>query len=817
MVTVYTEKFDVGIKIAAALQGFDVGGIHVTLDNIEKVIDKVKSAIKKNGYIKIRYKGEEYAITWGQGHMYGLYQAKDYDPEYAKWSAMPLPFFPEEYKLKVRDGIDYATKKPTGKPDPWTVAQLKIVKNLFKESDYAISATDDDREGHLIFAYVYEMLGVNVPYKRLTINSMTKEGFVTAFDNLKDSSEVHSIEQAGRGRNVADWVVGANLSAAMTLKFSKGPTLTVGRVQTPTLAMLVKRELEIKNFKSHPFWTVEGNFSDQNGQQFVGKHEKTQIENKGEAEKILDRASKASYCTVEKYEEKKVSKDVPLLYNLTTLSMDANEKYGMTAQQVLNIAQELYMAGYLTYPRTSSQYLTDDMVNDVDEVLDMLKTIPEYKAMISPVKKREHTKRHFDSSKVQAHFAIIPTNSKPSSLSDPQKKIYDLCARSLIRTIYKPAKVLNVSLVIDANGEKFKSSGSTIEDAQWMIAGDNSKETVIPKLNIGDHVTGEFSLKEGKTEPPKRYTDKTLLSALRTAGKQVEDDELREIMMQETEGGIGTEATRAGIIDNVVNRFCERKGKSIIPKQIGIDLISRLPVEDLKSPVLTAKFEQKLNLIAEGKYFFEDFLEEIEEKTEEWCNEIMSSEETTKIGEQSGAEDTGLKCPVCGGRVLKFSWGVCCEHRSKDDDGCKFAVGYTISGAKITDKDIKKLITDHRTGFIEGFKKKDGSSTFGACLELRDDGSVGFTWDLPYKCPVCGKQMQISSKSWGCSGWKEGCKFTIWNTTAGKKISDKDKIKLIEKGATDLIDGFISSKGKEFSAYLILKDGKVTFEFLPRK
>ena len=448
----------------------------------------------------------------------------------------------------------------------------------------------------------------------------------------------------------------------------------------------------------------------------------------------------------------------------------------------------------------------------------MLETMPEYKDMIAPVKKREHTKRHFDSSKVQAHFAIIPTNSKPNKLTAEQGKIYDLCARSLIRTIYKPAEVMNVSLVVSADGEIFKSAGLTIVDPQWMVAGNDSKETIIPKLNKGDHVSGTFSLKEGKTEPPKRYTDKTLLSALRTAGKQVEDDELREIMIKETEGGIGTEATRAGIIDNVVTRFCERKGKSIIPKQIGIDLISRLPVEDLKSPVLTAMFEQKLNLIAEGKYLFPTFLEEIEEKTEEWCKGIMSAEDNAKIGEKSGVEYTDMKCPLCGDRLVKISWGYACEHREKKNTGtCNFCIGYNISGVTLTDKQVRKLLTEHRTDFIEGFSKKDESGKFGACLEIRDDGHVGFTWDLPYKCPVCGKQMQVSSKSWGCSGWKDGCKFTIWNVTAGKKLSDKDKIRLIEKGSTDVIDGFVSQKGKEFSAYLTIKDGKVVFEFLPRK
>lgn len=821
MITVYTEKFDVGANIAAALSGFDVDGTHVDMSNLKKVVDKIKSPCKKRGYIKINYKGEEYAITWGQGHMYSLFQAKDYDSEYAKWSSLPIPYFPAEFKLKIREGRDPKTMKSTGKPDAWTERQLSVVQSLFEDSDYVISATDDDREGQLIFAYVYEMLDVNVPYKRLSISSNTEQGIKDAFDNLKDSSEVKAIETAGRGRNLADWIVGANLTAAATLKFGSGQLLSLGRVQTPTLAILVKRELEIKNFKSHPFWNVIADFTTQNNEKYIGKYEKQQIEDKKEADDILKALQSSPEGTIESCKSEKSEKEVPLLYNLTMLSMDANEHYGLTAQETLDTAQELYMAGYLTYPRTSSQCLTDDMKDTVNEVLSILSTFPEYKPLIDavPKDKRNYTKRHFNTNNVHSHFAIIPTNSKPSSLTDKQKKIYDLCARSLIRIIYKPAIIQKTTIITDVNGYKFKSTGSVIEDAQWLSVNISSNnDTILPDVKEGESVTGEYSLKEGKTEPPKRYTDKTLLGVLRTAGKEVEDEELRKIMIDKCEGGIGTEATRAGIIDTVVARYCTRKGKTIIPTEAGMKLIEILPVEDLKSPIMTAQFEDMLNDIANGDMHLDDFINKIESNTRKWCEEIQNST-SNKIsnGNNGTSTETSCNCPKCGQPMKKFKWGWCCSNFSKDTtkpNACSFAISYVINGATLTDKDIEALITDKRTRYINGFKKKDSSETYSAFLILKDDCSLGFTWNLPYNCPICGKPLAASAKAWSCTGYKEGCKFAIWNTIAGKKISDKDKIDLLTKGKTKLISGFQSKSGKSFDAILVMKEDKtISFEF----
>ncbi len=820
MITVYTEKFSVGAKIAAALSDYEVNGKTVNMDNVDKVIDSIKSTCKKRGFIEVSYKGEDYAVTWGQGHMYGLYQAQDYEAEYAKWSNIPLPFFPEEYLLKIREGKDRTTGKSTGKPDAWTVAQLNIVKQLFEASDYVISATDDDREGQLIFSYVYEMLNVDVPYKRLCINSMTKQGLRDSFDNLLDSKDVENIEKAGRGRNIADWVVGSNLTAAFTLKYSGGPLLSIGRVQTPTLAIICKRERDIQNFKSHPFYTIQGEFITPDGEKYTGKHEAGQIEDKSIADALLAKLKAIPAGVVESVKKEDSKKEVPLLYNLSSLSMDANDKYGLTAQQTLDIVQELYMAGYLTYPRTKSQHLTDDMKPIVDETLDMLKSFPEYKPLIDAVSVRNYTKRHFDSSKVESHFAIIPTNSKPNSLTDVQKKIYDLCARSLIKIIYKAATVSKTVVITDCSGEKFKSTGTMIKDPQWITVEGKTQdeEDKMPNIAEGTSVKTAYSIKEGKTKPPERFTDKTLLKALITAGKDIEDEDLRNIMMEACKGGIGTEATRSAIIDTVVERYCTRKGKSIIPNQTGMIVIDSLPVEDLKSPKLTAEFESKLNDVESGKKSLDTFIEEIQNATKEWCNTIMDATVDKKIGKPGGAEDTELKCPSCGGNIVKYQWGYACSNYDKNkEDACRFAVSKTISGAELSDSDVVNIIEGGQTRYINNFKKKDGSGTFGAMLKLNEENKVVFTWDLPYNCPLCGKPLSVSSKAWSCSGYKDGCSFALWNTVSGKKLSDKDKEALLSKGKTRLLTGFTSKAGKSFDAYLILKDGKTSFEFPEKK
>lgn len=825
MITIYAEKFDVGVKIAAALSGFDYNGTKVTMKNVEKLKTELERDVKRKGVIYIDYEGNKYAVTWGQGHMCGLKQAKDYNAEYANWSKIPLPFFPTEYEIKVREGRDRATGKPTGEPDPWTQRQLDLVKQLFERSEYIINATDDDREGEVIFAYVYEYIGINKPYKRIILDSQTEDGFKNAFKHLKRSDEVKPIEYAGRARGIVDWIVGANLSAVMSLKYGgsgKDSVLSIGRVQTTVLDFIVERELAIKNFVSKPFWNVVATFTTASGDTYKAKHSEQQIEDKNKAQSIIDKISGKDGVITE-YEKEPMKKEVPFLYNLTSLSMEANRKYGMTAQETLDTAQELYTAGLLTYPRTESQHLTSDMQPVVDEVLDMLSSYSsEYKSWIEPVTNRNYTKRHFDTSKVESHYAIIPTKVKPESLTLKQKQIYDLVAKSLIRIIYKAASGEKTKITTTVDGEEFKSSGTVIVDKQWLVVdGGSSDPDLLPIVSKGDVVSGEYELKEGKTEPPKRYTDETLLAAMRTAGRTIEDEELRKIMNEYGNGGIGTPATRAGIIETLIQRkYAERTGskvKYIVPTERGIKLIEILPLPELKSAELTAEWEMRLNKIEKRQDDFDTFIKDMEEITARWVQQIKDAPINTTLSSQNDTNILPVNCPKCGKPMKKLSWGWACSGYSKDNpDACKFAIGYNLSGATITDKDIDDIITKGRSKFIKGFKKKDSDETYGAFIVLDENKNLSRSWDTGIACPKCGKPIVVKNGSWGCSGWKEGCNVTIWDKTFGKVLSDKDKTDLLTKKKTKEIKGFVKKDGTTYNATLILDDDfKVTFE--PRK
>ena len=831
MITIYAEKFDVGVKIAAALGGFDYNGTMVTMNNVEKLKTNLEKDVKRKGVIYINYEGKNYAVTWGQGHMCSLKQAKDYDETYKNWKNMPIPFFPTNYEIKIREEIDRTTRKPTGNDDPWTSRQLSLVKSLFEKSEYIINATDDDREGEVIFAYVYEYLDVDVPYKRVVLDSQTEEGFRKAFRNLKDSSEVKPIENAGRGRSQADWLVGANLTAAMSLKYGgsgSDAVISLGRVQTPVLNILVTRELEILNFKSHPFWYVTATFKTSKGEEYSAKHEIAQIEDKAKAQELFNKVN-GKQGTVADFTKEKTSKEVPLLYNLTNLSQAANKAYGYTAQETLNLAQQLYEKGYTTYPRTPSTCLTDDMKDTVDEVLDMLRTYnDDYKTWIDAVPKaeRNYTKRHFNTKKVDSHYAIIPTKVKPENMTADQKNLYDLIAKSVIRIIYKSAIGEKTEITTVVEDEKFKSSGTIMVDPQWLVVGDSSsKDNLLPNLSIGEKVDGSYEFKEGKTNPPQRYNDDTLLTAMKTAGKKLEDEELKAIMESECDGGIGTEATRAGIIETVIQRkYAERKGngktKQIVPTEKGMKVIELLPLKEIKSAELTADWEMRLNKIAKSEDSLKSFISDMEEITSKWVDEIKNAKIEATLGAPAD-NMLPVNCPKCGKPMKKLSWGWACSGYSKDDpSACKFAVGYNLGGAKITDKDIDDIITKGRSKYINGFKKKDSNETYGAFVVLDENKNLTRSWDTGLTCPVCGNgHVMVKKGNWGCSEWQSGCKFTLWDTQFGKTISDKDKTDLITKKKTKEIKGFVSkAKGTTYDGFLTLNDdGTVKMNFAEKK
>lgn len=690
--TIYAEKFSMAKIIAQALNE--------------------KGSVKNNkGYYTIIYKGEETFVTCGVGHLCGLKQAEDYNPDYKNWKNMPIPFIPEKFETKKE-------KK--------TLSQTKVVADLFKKSDFIINATDCDREGELIFYYLYTTLKCKVPYKRVNIQSTQEEAIKDAFNDLKTPAEVKNITDAGRARSIADWLVGGNATAAMTLGFSEKDVLSIGRVQTPTLNILVKREKEIKAFKPELYWSLVATFTTDKKETYTAKHKTDRFKDASEVSAILSKikGKQGKVTSVDVKEEKRNS---PNLNSLASLQMICNSKFGYTLKQTLDIAQSLYEKGLITYPRTDSQYLTEDMEGTVNDILNALsKNNSEYNKLIVGRPRKFDKKHYFDDSKVSSHYAIIPTKKAPSGLSKWEENVYDTVCRSLIIMLYGPATIELTTVTTTVEGEPFISKGSVIKDAQWMLVSSASKEEFLPSLSINDTVTGTFEEQEKETKPPKRYTDKTLLMAMLNAGEQLEDEEMRKILaVKDKKGGIGTEATRANIVETLVKRgFVVREKKNIIPTEKGLKLIDAIPIEDIKSPVVTGEWELRLNKIANGTESFDKFIEDMKVTTTKWCREIIEASKSSgsKVSTKadSGNTTVSLSCPLCGNPLRKMNWGWGC---SGYKEGCKFSIG-SIAGKKLTDTQVKQLVEKGKTSEIKGFTSKAGKK-FSAKLKM-EDGKVSF-------------------------------------------------------------------------------------------
>ena len=799
MVVIYAEKPDMGEKIAAALGG-----------------PSFHKQEKKNGFYKIQYKGKDYQVTWGQGHLCALADASGYNSDYKNWRNMPVPFIPEEYKIV----LNLKSRNP--------VKQLySVVNSLFKQADMIINATDFDREGELIFYYLYAYSHCQKPVMRMKLASTTKDGITSAFDNLLNNSEFTGLVSSARCRSIADWVVGCNLTVAMTLANGGKNVIPVGRVQTPTLAMVVKRDLEIAGFKPTDYYVVEGTFTTANGETYKGVHKTRKCLERAEAEVILEKCG--SNGVVTNIEKKDAFKSPPYLYSLDTIQMDANSNFGYTLDQTLDIIQKLYEKGFVTYPRTDSQFLPEDMFNSIQKIHKMLKTNGYgelFNQDAEAVNMAKHKSLFFNDSKVGSHYAIIPTEQAPSGLSADEKKIYGLIADSVIRMLYPDARFEKTKAVTSVNGEEFITNGSVLAEKGWMFVHGNSKEELLPALEIGNSVQADCKISAKKTEPPKTYTDKTLLAAMKTAGKDLEDEDLRKLMAEQKIEGIGTVATRASIVKQLITRgLLEREKNKIHSTAAGRELIKSVPVEEVKSAVLTAQCEKDLTMIMENKENPEQFLNGLYENVRKWCGEVKTLQKGTVHSGSYGKEDNtlSLMCPVCGNPLRKMNWGYGC---SNYQNGCRFSVG-KICGKLLTESQLKTLLSKERVGPISGFVKKDGSK-FEASLVLEKEEENGEiknykisfakhtslkdkVSDLYARCPKCGGKIVKGQYGWIC---EKGCKPNVPYELCKRKIEPDMAEALFTAGQTPVLDGFFSDKKqKYFSAGLKMDGDRVSFYF----
>jgi len=564
-----------------------------------------------------------YIVSWAIGHLVTLFEPDDYDPALKKWQIASLPIIPAEIKLK---GIR-ATK-----------AQLYILKNLMNRTDVSeiICATDSGREGELIFRYIYSIVKCSKPVKRLWISSMTDAAIKNGFAALKPSRDYDSLYLSAKCRSHADWLVGINATRAYTVRYNA--LLSIGRVQTPTLAIITERQKEINAFVPKDYWNVKAVFENAAGQRYTGlwfdKDEETAIDTKERAEAItaLISGETGRIMSVTHTEKKQPPH---LLYDLTELQRDCNKKYGFSAQKTLNIAQELYeKRKMLTYPRTDSRYLPSDMAPKLKGIVGRLNTEPydEYAGYILSLPDVPLSKRITDDSKISDHHAIIPTEAKVNlgPLSVDEKKVYDLVARRFLQAFY-PSYIYKVTKIITGvRGECFLSKGTTVIQLGFMALYNDRKnededEQILPDLAEGSDVSvKEANAEKKKTKPPTAYTEASLLSAMEHAGRFVDDESLKEQMK---ESGIGTPATRAAIIERLIEvGYIERKGKTLSPTQKGMNLTEVVPKE-LKSPETTGKWERALNLIAKSKMEPERFMESINR----YVNYIVNESKTSRL------------------------------------------------------------------------------------------------------------------------------------------------------------------------------------------
>src|SRR4051812_19880395 len=686
---------------------------------------------KHEGYLE----GPEHVISWAVGHLVQLAEPDEYNEKFKKWRMADLPILPERFKLVVRDE---RSKK-----------QMGVVTKLLgrDDIDLVVNACDAGREGELIFAYVYEKAGGRKPVKRLWLNSMTMQAMREAFAHLRDASELELLEAAARSRSEADWIVGMNATRAATIRLrsSFDGAVSLGRVQTPTLAILARREEEIRAFVPEPYWLVDAQFAASGERVYEGRYHagaQPRLASAEEAASIVE-AVRDGRGTITKLEKTTRKERAPLLYDLTSLQREGNTRFGFSARRTLGAAQRLYEEHKaLTYPRTSSRYLTSDMVAELKPTAEQVGRHREYAQAAAYVTGLDllPLARVVDDEKVGDHHAIIPTNAQHvlDRMNEDDRKIYDLVARRFLAVFHPEAVFENTRIETTVADHVFRTRGKVLVVPGWRgvygelaDAGksdeeDEGRDQQLPKLEEGeDAEVREVESLEKVTQPPRRYSDASLLGAMETAGKLVDDDELREGMK---ESGIGTPATRAAIIERLIDvGYIEREGRALVCSEKGLNVIRLLGEHPLTSPGLTGEWEKRLALIEGGEDSRDRFMRDIAGFAESTVNELDAKLKDVRIPRANlGA------CPVCGHSIVENRKGYSCW--SREDPGCGFVIWKSKAGKNLGVPIARELI---QRGFTEkpvtGFKGRSGRS-FRARLALQqsEEGKWRVEFDEPW-------------------------------------------------------------------------------------
>ena len=674
--------------------------------SVAREIARIVGATKREeGY----FEGGGYAVTWAFGHLVQHAMPDGYGVR--GFVRDNLPIIPDSFTLIPRQ-----VKTEKGyKPDSGVVSQIKIIATLFNKSEQIIVATDAGREGELIFRYLYHYTGCTTPFVRLWISSLTDKAIREGLRNLENGGKYDNLYLAAKARSESDWLVGINGTQALSIAAGHG-TYSVGRVQTPTLGMVCERYRENRRFTPEAFWqlhiAVDGN---NDGTVKLSSSEKWK--EKEPATALYNKVKEAGTATVTKAERKENTEDTPLLYDLTTLQKEANTKHGFTAEQTLEIAQKLYEKKLITYPRTGSRYIPEDVFAEIPKLLAFIGALPEWKGKVQA--KVQPTRRNVDGSKVTDHHALLVTGEKPLFLSKEDNTVYQMIAGRMIEAFSEKCVKDTTAVTAECAGVEFIVKGSVIRQAGWRaVYGEEDKEEIsIPDWQEGDTLTLKgCSITEGKTKPKPLHTEATLLSAMETAGKEIEDDALRQALK---DCGIGTPATRAAIIETLFKRgYMERCKKSLVPTEKGLALYSVVKTMRIADVALTGEWEKELARIERGELSAETFRKEIEAYTREITSELLSCDKLFSH------KDSGCACPKCGtGRMQFYGKVVRCDNAE-----CGLPVFRLKANRTLSDDEIKDLLTDGHTKLLKGFKSKQGKS-FDAIVAF--DGEFNTTFVFP--------------------------------------------------------------------------------------
>ncbi|WP_218598907.1 type IA DNA topoisomerase [Polaribacter sp. NJDZ03] len=752
---------------------------------------------KRDGY----YEGNGYAVTYTFGHLCTLLEPKDYKPHWKSWDLNNLPMLPERFDTKV-----------TG--DAGIRKQYNIVKSLFDKATVVINCGDAGTEGELIQRWVINQAGYKGEVQRLWISSLTEEAIKEGFKNLKPAEKYDNLYYAGYSRAIGDWLLGLNATRLYTVKFGGfKQVLSVGRVQTPTLAMLVNRFVEIENFKPQPYWELQTTYRNTLFNYEDGRFLKQ------EDGQVLANKVKESDFEIVSVTKKKGKEYAPKLFDLTGLQVYCNNKFGFSADETLKMVQKLYEMKVVTYPRVDTTFLPNDVYPKIAGILSKLTN---YSALTQPLlgSKIKKSKRVFDDKKVTDHHAIIPTGIQ-GNLQYNQQQVYDIITRRFIGVFYPDSDVSNTSVIGKAADVPFKTTGKEILTKGWRVAFETEESKIKKELNEqitlpsfvkGEKGAHEPSFLEKETKPPRNFTEASLLRAMETAGKQVDDENLRELMK---ENGIGRPSTRASIIETLFRRkYIERKKKLVLPTQTGIDLINIIDNELLKSAELTGRWEKRLKEIERGEFNAGTFINNMKKMVDELVYEVRSNTSKKRITsnaeviasstKQSIVSKTkktptkkqvvGKTCPKCKkGQLLKGSSAFGC---SEYKNNCDLKIPFEIYGKKISENQLIRLVDKGCTTNLKGFKTDNGSveglirfdDAFKLKLEPKQkvvtSNSVEKSSDK-ITCPKCKQGTILKGKTaYGCSAYKSGCDFVftfdnIKKIANGKPLTKDLVIKII--------------------------------------